>query len=457
MAVPQHHTLKQILYRRKIWGAIITILALTIFVRMAYGYHVKSKLTIEPVFVSEPQPLQTHIDFDRQATRQHQKVTLPDSSFQIDLPANTFAGTGTVRLSRMVAKEMPQLPPDKTLVSSVYHYVLDDVPNGRTPQFFQLCLNRSDLIVSKKSTSIYLYEAEKNTWSPLLTVNERLPNIETAKTRRAQGVVAIFADKITGGETLKRQIRVPAFLVVDATTGDVLLERNSTIPRPLASLTKLMTASVFLDNLPDWDNRVMIQSEDRTSGSRIYLKTGDQMTVRDLFHASLVRSANDATMALMRATGLSMTMFVERMNLKARALGMSQTSFSEPTGLSAENRTTPEDYLKLARYVLNDPLFRQVTTTHNYTITTVRGTRNRAFTIHNTNRLLVQDAPIILSKTGFTLEAGRCLMVGAKSKTGREVLAVVMGAKAAGSQYRDMQLLLKAVLNDPAEIPEIRF
>jgi D-alanyl-D-alanine endopeptidase (penicillin-binding protein 7) len=144
-----------------------------------------------------------------------------------------------------------------------------------------------------------------------------------------------------------------------------------------------------------------------------------------------------------------MEVFVDRMNQKAQALGMTQTSFMEPTGLSVENQSTPEDYIKLARHLLNNPLFRQVTTTHNYTITAVRGKRNRAFTIRNTNRMLLQDTPVILSKTGFTVPAGRCLLMGAKGASGKEVLAVVMGANAAGSQYRDMQLLLKAVLDGP--------
>lgn len=403
----------------------------------------------------EPEPL-PHISvaLDQQAIAQPQFICLPDSAFALDMPPMFVDQPVAVELSGCAPEEIPPLPPDKKPVSRIYRYAMSPAPENRLRTLMQVRIAHPD---SATRGDVYVYEPERNTWSKMTGSAAGPAGFMSAKTRRTEGIVVVLADRLPGGEALKQRIRTPKFLVADVATGDVLLERSSTVQCPIASLTKLMTALVFLDHNPNWDTDVVFQPEDRTSGSRIYLRPGDHMSVKDLFHASLVRSANDATMALVRSTGLSLDAFVVQMNQKARALGMENTAFAEPTGLSSENRSTAQDYIKLARHLLQNPVFREVTTMPDYQVKTLRGTRNRTFTIRNTNQMVRQDLPIVFSKTGFTLDAGRCLLVGARNAGGREVVAVVMGAQAAGIQYRDMRLLLKAALDEPEASEGVRF
>ena len=180
------------------------------------------------------------------------------------------------------------------------------------------------------------------------------------------------------------------------------------------------------------------------------IKPGSRLTTRDLFFATLVASANNAAKALARSTGLSPAAFVQKMNAKAKELDMNNTTFVEPTGLDERNQTTAEDYLKLSQKLLSDMLFLQATTSKKYTVTDL--SRKRKITIANTNQILKSPYIITGSKTGFTYEAGRCLMIRAKNRSGQEVIAIIMGADKQGAQWQDMSLLLDAALGNNTQI-----
>lgn len=241
-------------------------------------------------------------------------------------------------------------------------------------------------------------------------------------------------------------INSPTVLVTDAKTGEVLAERGSEIRRPIASLTKLMTAVIFLEHNPGWNKRVTFKKSDQAIGATVALRPGDVVTTRDLFYAMFVRSANNGTRALARSTGLSEADFVERMNLRARVLDMQNTHFVETTGLEAGNAATAENYVKLARYALKNPFIAKAATTRKYTFRLLN--RRRWLAIANPNKMFKQNRFIITAtKTGYTEEAGRNLLVRAKNKAGQEVMVVTMGANKTGAQWTDMTKLLEAVLS----------
>lgn len=292
-----------------------------------------------------------------------------------------------------------------------------------------------------------LVRAQTTTSTPTTTP----PNIATSAPDINQTDTISPQDALAALLSENGTINSPTVLVTDSKTGEVLAERGSEIKRPIASLTKLMTAVIFLEHNPGWKKRVTFKKSDRAIGATVALRIGDTATTRDLFYAMFVRSANNATRALARSTGLSEAEFVKQMNFRARILGMENTHFIEPTGLEAGNVATAENFLKLARYALKNPAIVKAATTRKYTFKLLN--RRRWLTVTNPNKLFKQNRFIVTAtKTGYTEEAGRNLLVRAKNKTGREVLIVNMGANKTGAQWTDMNKLLEAALGNKTNV-----
>ncbi len=341
--------------------------------------------------------------------------------------------------------DYPALPLDKTLASVVYSYSLLPAGNNRLAQPITLAVRYQE--TSDRFKEIFIFDGADAKWKHL-TGGIDLDNQElTAQTTLASGYLAVFSDKLNRSEYLKEELNSPTILVTDAASGEILVERNSNIARPLASLTKVMTAAIFLDNNPGWKKMVTMLKSDDTIPSKIYVKAGDKISTRDLFFATLVHSANNAAKALARSTGLSSAEFVRQMNLKAKELGMNNTEFVEPTGLSSGNISTAEDYLKLSQNLFTSDIFLQATTVKKYVISVVRGKKTLKIAVANSNKILNSPFIITGSKTGYTTEAGRCLMIRAKNKDNREVIAIIMGATVPGRQWTDMNSLLAAALD----------
>jgi D-alanyl-D-alanine endopeptidase (penicillin-binding protein 7) len=218
-----------------------------------------------------------------------------------------------------------------------------------------------------------------------------------------------------------------AAVSIDAGSGQVLYQKNPQQVRSLASLTKLMTALVFLDHNPDWSKTITMERDDNVGGATVDLRPGEQVSVRDLFAAMLIGSKNNAVLALVRASGLSQVDFVAEMNERAAALKLSQTRFVEPTGLDARNVSTALDYARLSQAALQKNEIRWFTSLPMYRFQT-RNT-GRLIDVHNTNRLVRGRYFLQGGKTGFTDEAGYCLVTYLKNQPrGRaEVINVVMG------------------------------
>ena len=342
--------------------------------------------------------------------------------------------------------DYPALPLDKTLASNVYNYYLLPASDNRLEYPITLATRFQD--AARGFKEIFIYDGAAAKWKHLTGAIDLDKNELTAQTTLASGYIAVLADKVDRSEYLKEELNSPTILVADAQSGDILVEQNSAIARPIASLTKIMAAAVFLDNNPGWKKLITMQRVDDTIPAKIYVKPGDKISTRDLFFATLVHSANNAAKALARSTGLTSAQFVRQMNAKAQTLGMASTKFVEPTGLAAGNISTAEDYLKLSQAMLKDPIFLQATTLKKYTLNVVRGKTTLKMAVANSNKILNSPFTITGSKTGYTTEAGRCLMIRAKNKDNREVIAIIMGATVPGKQWSDMNSLLAAALDE---------
>ncbi len=249
-----------------------------------------------------------------------------------------------------------------------------------------------------------------------------------------------------------RQFRLTAksALVLDLDKGTVLYDKNSEEVRSIASLTKLMTAMVFLECGVDLFDTITIGRGDARASAKSHLRPGETFYLIDLLHASLMPSDNRATRALVRATGLSPQEFVERMNQKADSLGLVNTQFSDPTGLDADNVSTAWETAQLLKVALSYPLISQITTKTSYKFFCINK-RRRMHQLNNSNRLLRSDYEVLGGKTGFIGRSGWCLAVMLKNIEER-LCVVVLGAASNVRRFAEARHILKTVIQlEPLE------
>ncbi len=227
-------------------------------------------------------------------------------------------------------------------------------------------------------------------------------------------------------------------ILIDPATGEILYQKNSELSVPIASLTKLMTAMVFLEQRTRLDRQVDVTPSEITGGGHTQLLKGDQVALGDLLHMSLMCSDNVATRVLARESGLSGEEFVARMNRKAVELGLTGSRFVEFTGLDERNVSSASDIARLLHAAAHEPLIQEITTTKSYEFSTER----RAHAIHNTNRLLYGRYDVLGGKTGFILEAGYCFATWIRSQ-GRDLIAVVLGAPTNATRFADAVRLIQ--------------
>lgn len=224
-------------------------------------------------------------------------------------------------------------------------------------------------------------------------------------------------------------------MVVDETSGEILLKKNIGAAAPIASLTKLMTAMVVLDAQqdPDEDLRIDAADVDALKHSRSGVHVGAVASRGTLLELALLSSDNRAASALARSYPGGLRAFNAAMQRKIHAFGLDSTSIAEPTGLSPNNVSSAKDMVTVLRAAARYPAIAQITSQRSQAVL-VSG---RQKVIHNTNRLVGgSEWEVFLSKTGFTNEAGRCLGMQARAG-GRTVTIVLMGAARPSGRLRD--------------------
>lgn len=225
---------------------------------------------------------------------------------------------------------------------------------------------------------------------------------------------------------LEKVITAKSAIVADSATGKIIWQKNGGARMPIASLTKLMTALVFLDSKPDWQKAVEIKPEDKTIPIVLNLKDGDKATIDNLFKVMLTRSANNVARAIARISGLTEKNFVKQMNLKAKKLGLTQTKFVEPTGLDEKNVSSARDYLKLVKVAYANSKIAASGALAEYEFNTIGS--GEKILVKNTSTLFTSDLQITGAKTGYTEEAGRCQMIKVKNDK-KELVVIVLNSK----------------------------
>ena len=221
--------------------------------------------------------------------------------------------------------------------------------------------------------------------------------------------------------------RAASILLKDLQTGTPLYEHHASRRLPPASLTKILSALVILDS-GDLDRHVTISREAaRAPKSRLGIRPGDVFILKDLLQAMLITSANDACRAATQFVGDDLKHFVSLMNQRAAMMGLSDSHFMNPCGFDSPGHfSTAQDLARLTELALEHPIFREIVSTKEATIISLK--KHRKYELRNTNRLLSTIQGVEGVKTGFTSRAGRCLIAKVRQE-GKELLLVLMDAK----------------------------
>jgi D-alanyl-D-alanine endopeptidase (penicillin-binding protein 7) len=239
-------------------------------------------------------------------------------------------------------------------------------------------------------------------------------------------------------------------LVVDQETNEVLFSKNDQAVLPIASLTKLMTGLLVSEaRLPMNEIITISQADvDTEKGSSSRLQVGTQLSRGELLHLALMSSENRAAHALGRSYPGGMTVFVNLMNTKAHSIGMSDTNYAEPTGLSSKNQSSARDLAKLVKFAYGDPVLRELSTSPGHQVAVGK----RTLQYNNTNRLVKNPAwDIGLQKTGYISEAGQCLVMQTKI-AGRKLIMVFLDSTGKLSRVADAERVRRWVESSPSNV-----
>lgn len=306
-----------------------------------------------------------------------------------------------------------------------------------------------ELLVNLMLTSLFLKSQaqEQMTVKTLTSIEDRLPIADIKYLQKEAPQKDVF------GDSLGVAVSAVSFLVADPKTGKILYEKNSQEIRSLASLTKLMTALVFLDYNPGWASEVIIKPEDYRDGGIKYLLSGEVVSVYDLFQASLISSSNEATVALARSTGLSLDDFVKKMNDKAKEFGLENTSFTDVTGLKNDNKSTAMEMAILARAAFSNSYIQKAVSTESYALKIINSGLSR--NIKSTDKILNQKFglsgrtyQVEMGKTGYLEAAGYNFASQISDNDSRNILVVVLGSATIDQRFTDTKSLAYWVFNN---------
>lgn len=320
----------------------------------------------------------------------------------------------------------------------------------------------SSKTTSKKSTAKASGKASAQKSASTKTASKKTASKKTASKNKAASRTTRTAHKSKARRASAAALPPPAAsvraeiealrsstaYVQDLETSTVLFAKNDNVVRPIASISKLMTALVVVDANQPMDQMLEITDDDvdtlKHTSSRLVV--GTRLSRGDMLHLALMSSENRAAHALGRNYPGGLPAFVEAMNHKARALGMTSTHFIEPTGLSSQNVSSPRDLARLLRAASQRPLIHRYSTDDQYEVDVA----NRTQVFRNTNLLVRKpDWDIKVSKTGYINEAGECLVMLARIN-GRDVAMVLLDSQGKLSRIGDAVRLRRILQSDVA-------
>ena len=288
--------------------------------------------------------------------------------------------------------------------------------------------------------------AKSTAAKPAATKKKAAYSATTARARRAQLVRA----RETARAREMREVQTPRFrvdeygrevpdvraeaaIIYNPETGEVLWENHSKDQRSMASITKVMTALVFLESNTPLSTMVTVQTADVLHASTTYLRKGFVIPAEDLLNLLLVGSDNAAARALARNSVLGYDAFIQRMNEKARELGLESTVYADPSGLLSENMSSAYDLARLIAYAAADERIGAIMRKSSFTTNVGK----RQITAHSTNQIVrAGDIDVVGGKTGFIGRSGYCLATLLRlPQSGQQVAFVMLGAKSNASRF----------------------
>ena len=250
--------------------------------------------------------------------------------------------------------------------------------------------------------------------------------------------------KVDASGELVPDLRAAAAIIYDPESNQVLWESNSQDQRSIASITKVMTATVFLENNPDLTQQYTVARSDVFQASTTHLRANDKVTADDLLHLLLIASDNAAARALARVSPMGTEGFIQRMNEKAAELGLQSTHYADPSGLLSDNVSSAYDMARLITLASQDERISSVMRLSEYTVYTAG---HRVVPFHSTNHLLGRpDVDVRAGKTGFISKAGYCLATLLQMPGGGpQVAVVVLGARSNAGRFMESRNLFNWV------------
>ena len=310
--------------------------------------------------------------------------------------------------------------------------------------------SRSKSSISRSTTRKPVYSATSSK-----ARRARLARARAAARAREQARLRALQEAMTpryktdASGALVPDVRAAAAIVFNPETGQVLWEENAQDKRSIASITKVMTALVFLEDDPDLGQVITIERGDVYAASTTYLRANERVSLNDVLHLTLVASDNAAARALARISHGGSASFVERMNEKAIELGLESTSFADPSGLNPSNISSAYDLSRLISFASGNERLAPIMRTAEYSVRTNRRTVN----IHNTNRLVTGgEVDVMGGKTGFITKAGYCLATLLRLPQGNQVAVVVLGANSNTSRFWETRHLANWLSDKAADI-----
>jgi D-alanyl-D-alanine endopeptidase (penicillin-binding protein 7) len=265
----------------------------------------------------------------------------------------------------------------------------------------------------------------------------KLARVRAAAYARALREASLPQFKTDVDGQLIPDVRAEAAIVYDPESNEVLFEENSNDQRSIASITKVMTATVVLESDPDLSREVTVERADMRGASTTYLRANERIQLGALLNLLLVASDNAAARVLARTWPGGTEAFVGRMNEKAAELGLEHTHYAEPSGLMASNVSSAYDMARLIAFASADERIGPIMRTRE----TVVKTNRRTINIHSTNKLLT-DFDVRGGKTGFIRNSGYCLATLLKLPQGRQIAVVVLGAGSSVTRFMETRHLV---------------
>jgi serine-type D-Ala-D-Ala endopeptidase (penicillin-binding protein 7) len=256
--------------------------------------------------------------------------------------------------------------------------------------------------------------------------------------------------KTDANGALVPDIRAAAAIIFDPESGQVLWEENAQDKRSIASITKVMTALVFLEDNPDLSQQITVERGDTYAASTTYLRTNDRITLDEVLHLTLIASDNAGARVLARVSHGGTASFVERMNEKAVELGLESTSFADPSGLNPANISSAYDLSRLISFASANDTLAPIMRTASYNAHTSK----RTIAIRNTNHLVRGgEVDVLGGKTGFISKAGYCLATLLRlPQSNHQVAVVVLGAGSNNGRFWETRHLFNWLADKASDV-----